>query len=251
MTDAAPTDGEAHRPLALVTGASRGIGAALAVALAEAGHHLLLTGRDDKALVATEDRIHAGGGTATIAPLDLRVLDDIDRLATAVAARWNRLDLLVLNAAMLGTLSPLGHVAPREFEEVMALNLVAQWRLVRAFDPLLRRARGTVVGLSSSVAPGRAYWGPYAASKAALESLLATYADEMTALGVKVLVVDPGGTATRMRRQAYPGEDPATLKSPELVAARIVATLAGGLPKGLSRLVLDRAGEARFTAAAA
>ncbi len=241
----------APRPLALVTGASRGIGAALAVALAGAGHHLLLTGRDEKALVATEDRIHAGGGTATIAPLDLRKLDDIDRLAAATAARWDRLDLLVLNAAMLGTLSPLGHVAPREFEEVMLLNVTAQWRLIRAFDPMLRRARGTVIGMTSSVAPGRAYWGPYAASKAALESLLRTYADEMAALGIRVLVVDPGGTATRMRRQAYPGEDQATLKAPELVARRIVEQLAAGLAKGASRLELDRAGEPRVTAAMA
>lgn len=228
--------------LALVTGASRGIGAALARALAGAGHHVVLTARDEKGLLATEEAIHAAGGTATIAPLDLLQLDDIDRLAAAVGARWEGLDLLVLNAAMLGTLSPLGHVAPAEFEKVMRLNVAAPWRLIRAFDPMLRRARGTVVGLTSSVAPGRAYWGPYAASKAALESLLATYADEMTALGVKVLVVDPGGTATRMRRQAYPGEDPASLKAPEVVAERVVERLQAGLPRGLSRLVLDRAG---------
>ncbi len=240
------------KPLALVTGASRGIGAALAIALSSAGYHLLLTGRDEKRLVATEDKIHAAGGTATIAPLDLAVFDDIDRLGAAVAARWDRLSLLVLNAAMLGTLAPLGHVAPRAFEDVIALNVTAQWRLLRAFDPLLRRARGTVVGLTSSVAAGgRAYWGPYAASKAALEVLLGTYADEMTALGLRVLVVDPGGTATRMRREAYPGEDQAKLKPPEVVAERIVETLAAGLPKGLSRLSLDRAGAARLTAATA
>ncbi len=246
------TGSAAGKPLALVTGASRGIGAALASALADAGYHLLLTGRDEKRLVSTEDAIHAAGGSATIAPLDLCELDDIDRLAAAVAARWDRLDLLVLNAAMLGTLSPLGHVAPREFEEVMRLNVTAQWRLIRAFDPLLRRARGTVVGLTSSVAAGgRAYWGPYAASKAALEVLLGTYADEMTALGVRILVVDPGGTATAMRRQAFPGEDQATLKSPDVVAARIVERLEAGLPKGLSRLVLDRAGAPVVTAAPA
>lgn len=243
---------EAGKPLALVTGASRGIGAALAVALAGAGHHLVLTGRDEKRLVETEDRIHASGGTATIAPLDLFRLDDIDRLGAAIAARWDRLDLLVLNAAMLGTLAPLAHVAPREFEQVMALNVTAQWRLLRAFDPLLRRARGIVVGLTSSVAGGgRAYWGPYAASKAALEVLLGTYADEMQALGLRVLLVDPGGTATRMRRAAYPGEDQSTLKPPEVVATRIVETLAAGLPKGLTRLALDRAGTPRLSAAPA
>jgi NAD(P)-dependent dehydrogenase (short-subunit alcohol dehydrogenase family) len=227
--------------LALVTGASRGIGRALAVRLAADGFHVILTARTEAGLVETDDAIHDAGGTATIAPLDLARFDAIDKLAAAIAGRWERLDLLVLNAAMLGTLSPLGHAAPREFEEVMALNVTAQWRLLRAFDTLLRRARGTVVGVTSSVAMGgRAYWGPYAASKAALEVLLGTYADEMQALGVNALVVDPGATATKMRARAYPGEDPATLKPPETVADAIANAIAKGLPKGLSRLSVAR-----------
>ncbi|MFQ3664576.1 MAG: SDR family NAD(P)-dependent oxidoreductase [Sphingomonadaceae bacterium] len=235
----------ADKPVALVTGASRGIGQAIAVRLATDGFHVLLTARTEAGLVETDDRIHAAGGTATIAPLDLSRHDDIDKLAAAIGGRWERLDLLVLNAAMLGTLSPLGHVTPREFEEVMALNVTAQWRLIRAFDTLLRRARGAVVGLTSSVAAGgRAYWGPYAASKAALEVMLGTYADEMQALGVKALIVDPGATATRMRARAFPGEDPATLKGPEAVADAVAAALAQGLPKGLTRLKIDRAGAA-------
>lgn len=231
------------KPLALVTGASRGIGAALATRLAREGHHILLTARTEAGLVETDDAIQAAGGTATIAPLDLMKGDDIDRLAEAVAARWQGLDLLVLNAAMLGTLSPLAHVPPREFEEVVALNLTAQWRLIRAFDPLLRRARGKVVAITSGVAAGgRAYWGPYAASKAGLEALVGTYADEMRALGVHALIVDPGGTRTKMRAKAYPGEDANSLKTPDAVADRIAERLAQGLAPGCSRLSIGRDG---------
>jgi NAD(P)-dependent dehydrogenase (short-subunit alcohol dehydrogenase family) len=234
---------ETGKPLALVTGASRGIGAALALRLAQAGYHVILTARTEAGLIETDDLIQALGGTATIAPLDLAKGEDIDKLAQAVGARWEGLDLLVLNAAMLGTLSPLVHVPPREFEEVVALNLVAQWRLIRAFDPLLRRARGAVVAITSGVAAGgRAYWGPYAASKAGLETLVGTYADEMKALGVNALIVDPGGTRTKMRALAYPGEDPASLKSADVVADRITGRLAEGLPAGLSRLVIGRDG---------
>ncbi len=226
--------------VALVTGASRGIGAALAERLAQDGAHVILTARTEAGLIEVEDRIHAAGGTATIAPLDLAKYDDIDKLAQAIAGRWEKLDLLVLNAAMLGTLSPLGHVAPKEFESVMALNVTAQWRVLRAFDPLLRRARGSVVLLTSSVANGgRAYWGPYAASKAALEVLAGTYADEMQALGVHCLVVDPGGTRTAMRAKAFPGEDPATLKGPDAVADAVAARLSEGLPPGLSRMAIS------------
>jgi NAD(P)-dependent dehydrogenase (short-subunit alcohol dehydrogenase family) len=234
--------------LALVTGASRGIGRALALALS-AHHHLVLTARTEAGLVETEDAIHGAGGTATIAPLDLAAPDAIDRLADAVAARWPALDLLVLNAATLGTLAPLAHADPREFERVVALNLTAQWRLVRAFDPLLRRARGTIVALTSSVA-GRAeaYWAPYSATKAALENMMGVYAAEMQALGVNVLLVDPGGTRTTMRARAFPGEDPASLKPPETVAERVVARLAEGLPPGLTRLALAKDGSLRSAA---
>ena len=236
-------------PLALVTGASRGIGAALAAALAASGHHLLLTGRDETALVATEDRIHAAGGTATIAPLDLSRHDDIDRLADAVAGRWGRLDLLVLDAAQLGTLTPLAYADPAEFANVLSVNLVAQWRLVRAFDPLLRRARGTVVALTSAQGSApRAYWGAYAISKAGLEAMAAIYAAEMEALGVRVLLVNPGATRTAMRARAFPGEDPLTVKDPETVAAAVVDALSG-LGPGLTRLTLDRGGSVMRSAA--
>ncbi len=229
--------------LALVTGASRGIGRALAERLS-ATHHILLVARTEAGLLEADDAIHAAGGTATIAPLDLLDAEAIDRLAEAVAGRWEALDLLVLNAATLGTLAPLAHADPKEFERVVDLNLVAQWRLVRAFDPLLRRARGTVVALTSSVARrAEPYWAPYSATKAALENMMAVYAAEMQALGVNVLLVDPGGTATRMRARAFPGEDPASLKGPEVVAERVAERLAAGLPPGLTRLALDRQGQ--------
>lgn len=237
-----------RQKLALVTGASRGIGAAIARALASQGHHVILTARTEAGLIETEDAIHAAGGTATIAPLDLSKGEDIDKLAAAVAARWQALDLLVLNAAMLGTLSPLAHAAPREVEQLMALNVIAPWRLIRAFDGLLRLGRGTVVAVTSSVGTRpTAYWGPYAASKAALEMLAATYAEEMKALGVNVLILDPGGTRTAMRARAYPGEDPQTLKPPEAVATALVDALPR-LGPGLSRLTVSRDGSASLAA---
>lgn len=236
--------------LAVVTGASRGIGAATARALAAAGHHVVLTARGEAGLAETEDAIHAAGGSATIAPLDLRDSAGIDRLAAALGARWQALDLLVLNAATLGTLAPLAHVPPAEFEGVMALNVTAQWRLLRALDGMLRVGRGTLVVLTSSVASrAEAYWGPYAASKAALEMLAGVYAQEMRALGVNVLLVDPSGTRTTMRARAYPGEDPASLKPPETVADAILAALPGLAP-GLSRLNVTKEGAATLSAAA-
>ena len=234
---------EDRQKLALVTGASRGIGAATAIRLAREGYHVILTARSESGLIATEDAIHAEGGSATIAPLDLTKGEDIDKIAAAIAGRWNGLDLLVLNAAMLGTLSPLAHATPKEFEAVMALNVTAQWRLIRAFDGQLRLGRGTVVAVTSSVA-GRAeaYWGPYSASKAALENLVGVYAAEMQALGVNALIVDPGGTRTQMRAKAFPGEDPQTLKGPEAVADRIAEHLLSPRPAGLSRISIARDG---------
>lgn len=236
--------------LALVTGASRGIGAAIARRLAADGCHVVLTARNEAGLVETEDAVHAVGGTATIAPLDLLKGEDIDKLAAAIGSRWEKLDLLVLNAATLGTLTPLAHASPKEFDTVMALNVTAQWRLIRAFDTMLRRGRGTVVALTSSVA-GRAepYWGPYSASKAALENMMGVYAGEMRALGVNVLVVDPGGTRTTMRARAFPGEDPNQLKTPEVVADAVAGALAG-LPPGLSRLTVAKNGAASLFQAA-
>ena len=239
-----------EQKIALVTGASRGIGAALAEQLGAQGYHVVLTARTEAGLMATEDRIHAAGGSATIAPLDLTKGEELDRLAAAIAGRWEKLDLLVLTAATLGTLTPLAHASPKEFDSVMALNVTAQWRLIRNFDALLRRARGTVVAVTSSVA-GRAsaYWGPYSASKAALENLVGVYAEEMKALGVNALIVDPGGTRTEMRARAFPGEDPMTLKGPEAVAQAIIEALPG-LDAGLSRLKVAKDGAAELSRAA-
>lgn len=221
--------------LALVTGASRGIGAATAEALAQAGAHVILTARTAKDLEQVEERIHKAGGTATIAPMDLTDTDSIARLATAVASRWDKLDALVLNAAMLGTLGPVPAIDAKEFGKLLTLNVSAQQALIAAFDPLLRRAEpGKVIAVTSSVgAAPRAYWGAYGASKAALETLVGAYGEEQRNLGkVKVAILDPGATRTRMREKAFPGEDPMSLKAPETVADRIAALLADGFDTG-------------------
>ena len=214
--------------LALVTGASQGIGAATAEALSAAGAHVILTARNAERLEAIEDSIHAAGGSATIAPLDLTDGDSIARLAAAAAERWEKLDILVLNAAMLGSLTPVPAIDGKEFSQILTLNLLAQQALIAAFDPLLRRSEaGRLLAVTSSVgAAPRAFWGAYGASKAALETLVLSYADEVRNLGgVKVAIVDPGATATPMRAQAFPGEDLATIKQPDAVADAIVALL--------------------------
>ena len=188
--------------LALVTGASRGIGAATAEALAAEGAHVVLTGRTAADLEAVEERIHSAGGSATIAPLDLTERDSIAKLASAVAERWNSLDVLILNAAMLGTLTPVAQIDGKEFNKVLTLNLLAQQAMIAAFDPLLRNSEAAaVLGVTSSVGRHpRAYWGAYAASKAALETLLLSYGDEVRNTSqVRVAIVDPGATATVMR----------------------------------------------------
>lgn len=228
--------------LALVTGASRGIGAAIALALGEAGAHVVLTARTEGGLEETETRIHEAGGTATIAPLNLREGDNIDRLAQAVAARWSKLDILVLNAGMLGDLMPVSHVPPAEFDKLIATNLTANFRLIRAFDLLLRAApAGRLVALTSTVATQpRAYWGPYAASKAALEALVGSYGDEVRNITqVRTAVVNPGATRTQMRAKAYPGEDAQTLKEPTIVADSIVRLLVDDFETG-ARFDLER-----------
>lgn len=229
--------------LAVVTGASRGIGAATAAALAAAGAHVVITARTEGGLEELEALIHNAGGSATIAPLDLSDGDGIDRLAQAVAGRWGKLDILFLNAAMLGDLMPLPHVPPAQFDKIMALNVGAPYRVIRAFDPLLRAApNGRLLAVTSSVATApRAYWGPYAASKAALENLVDTYGEEVRNVSaVRTAVIDPGSTRTRMRAQAFPGEDPATLKTPDVVAERIVQMLVEDFDTG-ARLVLGKA----------
>jgi len=218
------TDQPLSGQLALVTGASRGIGAATAQALAARGAHVVLTARTTGGLEEVEEAIHAAGGTATIAPLDLIDGDSIARLAEAIGGRWHALDLLVLNAARLGTLSAVGAIDPKELAQVLALNVSAQAALLGAFDPMLRRsARGRVIGLTSHLAHApRAYWAPYAASKAAFEMLVQCYGDEVGNLSpVRVALVDPGATRTQMRARAYPGEDPASVKDPAVVGAAI------------------------------
>ena len=224
----------------VVTGASRGIGAATAEALAAAGAHVIVTARTEPGLIEVDDRIAAVGGSATIAPFDLKDSAAIDRLAAAVASRWGRLDILVLNAATLGTLTPVPHIDPKEFDTVVALNLTANWRLIRAFDPLLRASdAGQLVSVTSSVASTpRAYWGTYAATKAALDSLVLTYGEEVRNITpVRVAIFDPGATATTMRARAFPGEDAATLKPPSMVADAIVALLDEDWPSGTRRRV--------------
>ncbi len=221
--------------LALVTGASRGIGAATAEALAAAGAHVVLTARTVAGLEAVEDRIHEAGGSATIAPLDLADADAITRLAEAIAGRWKALDVLVLNAATLGTLTPVPHIDAKEFARVITLNLTSQAAVIGAFDSMLRAAAGArVIGLTSSVgAAPRAYWGAYGASKAGFETLLGSYAEETRNIGrVKVAIIDPGATRTAMRARAYPGEDPADVKEPQAVAARITALATDGFDTG-------------------
>lgn len=219
--------------LALVTGASRGIGAATALALAEAGAHVVLTARTEGGLSEVEDKIHQLGGTATIAPVDLLNGEHVDVLAQHVASRWGRLDLLVLNAGELGPLSPLSHIPPKDWDRVIAVNLTAPYRLIRAFDGLLRQSPAArVIGMTSSVATSpRAYWGPYAASKAGLETLLDSYADEVANISnIRVAVVNPGATRTKMRKAAFPSEDPESLKGPETVAEAVVKLLVEDFP---------------------
>lgn len=214
--------------VALVTGASRGIGAATAKALAAQGAHVIITARTAKDLEAVEDAIFNAGGNATIAPLDLTDGDSIARLATAVTERWGELDVLVLNAAMLGTLAPVPAIDGAEFARLFTLNVTAQQVLIASFDALLRKSdAGRLVALTSSVgAAPRAFWGAYGASKAALETLVASYGEEVKNLSaVRTAIVDPGRTRTQMRAKAYPGEDPATVKEPLVVADAIVAML--------------------------
>jgi NAD(P)-dependent dehydrogenase (short-subunit alcohol dehydrogenase family) len=219
--------------LALVTGASRGIGAATAEALAEAGAHVILVARTTAALEEVEERIHSGGGSATIAPLDLTDGESIGKLAVAIAERWQKLDVLVLNAAMLGSLTPVQDIDPKEYSRLLSLNLLANQALIAAFDPLLKKAeRADIIALTSSVgAEPRAFWGAYGSSKAALESLLGAYADETEYLGrLRIHIVDPGATRTRMRAIAFPGEEPDSVKPPESVAVAIAERLTADAP---------------------
>lgn len=235
------TDKNLQGQLALVTGASRGIGAATAKALATRGAHVILTARTAKDLEAVEDEIFEAGGSATIAPLDLADGDSIARLAAAIGGRWEALDILVLNAAMLGSLGPVPTIDGGELNRLMTLNVLSAQALIAYFDPMLRKsAHARVIGLTSSVAAKpRAFWGAYGASKAALEVLIAAYGEEMRNIGkIRTAIVDPARTRTAMRAKAYPGEDPATVKLPEVVGEAIAELVSGEFETG-TRIVLE------------
>ena len=226
-----PLDGK----LALVTGASRGIGAATARALAARGAHVVVTARTVAGLEEVEQAIFDAGGSATIAPLDLTQSDAIAKLAAAVGGRWRALDVMVLNAATLGSLSALPAIDPKEFAQVLTLNVSAQAAMLAAFDPLLRQSEDArVIGITSSVArEPRAYWGAYGASKAAFENLLGSYGDEVAGMGrVRTMILDPGATRTKMRERAFPGEDPLSVKDPAVVAERIADLAVEGFDQG-------------------
>lgn len=214
--------------VALVTGASRGIGAATAVRIAAAGAHVVLVARDGKALESVEQQIHEAGGSATIAPLDLAEPDAIARLATAIAQRWDRLDILIINAALLPELTSVADIDPKVFNKALTVNVLATQALLAGFDRLLRASDDArVIGMSSGVAETpRAFWGAYAATKAASDTLLECYARETENISkVRVAIVNPKATRTTMRARAYPGEDPASVKPPEAVAERLVSLL--------------------------
>ncbi|MAF29375.1 MAG: oxidoreductase [Croceicoccus sp.] len=228
-----------NRPLAgqlgLVTGASRGIGEATALALAEAGMHVVLTARDDRALEAVEEKIHAAGGSATIAPLDLAEPDAVARLAAAVSGRWDKLDALIINAAILPELTSVTDINAKQFSQALTVNVLATQTLLAAFHPMLKAAEaGKVIGLTSSVgANPRAYWGAYGASKAAFDTLLSCYAQENEKVSrIATAIVDPGATRTAMRARAFPGEDPNSVKLPEVVAQEILCFLREGFVNG-------------------
>lgn len=229
------TDKPLAGQLALVTGASRGIGAATATALAAQGAHVVLTARTAGGLEEVEEAIHAAGGSATIAPLDLAETDSIARLATAIGGRWDALDILVLNAGMLGSLSSVPAIDPKEMAQVLTLNVSAQAAMIAAFDPMLKKAKAArLFAITSSVGrKPRAYWGLYGASKAAFETLVGAYGDEMADISdIRTAIIDPGATRTKMRARAYPGEDPQSVKEPGVVADRIVELAIAGFKTG-------------------
>jgi NAD(P)-dependent dehydrogenase (short-subunit alcohol dehydrogenase family) len=218
--------------LVLVTGATRGIGRAVAVAAASAGAELIITGRTVGALEEVDDEIEAGGGHATIVEMDMKDTAAMPRLAAAIAERWGRLDGLVANAAILTALTPVGHVTPEDWETNIAVNLTGQWHMIRAFDPLLRAApAGRAILVTSGAAVGsRPFWGPYAATKAGLEALGRSWAGESEQTSLRINMMNPGGTATTMRASAFPGEDPASLPQPADIAPAFLALLAEDCP---------------------
>ncbi|MBL4614830.1 MAG: SDR family NAD(P)-dependent oxidoreductase [Magnetovibrio sp.] len=206
--------------VALITGASRGIGRSLAKHFAEQGAHLILTARTQGALEELDDELRAAGHEApTLVPCNLTDFDTIDKIGAAIFERFERLDVLVGNAGTLGTLSPITHISPKEWQKVLDTNLTANWRLIRSMDPLLKASdAGRAIFVTSSVGhQARSYWGTYAVSKAALEMTAGIYAEECVKTNVKVNLINPGGTRTQMRTEAMPGEDPETVKSPDAI----------------------------------
>ncbi|WOJ89588.1 SDR family NAD(P)-dependent oxidoreductase [Methylocapsa polymorpha] len=221
--------------IALVTGASRGIGRAVAIELARAGAHVIALARTQGALEELDDAVRGEGGEVTLAPCDVKDFPALDRLGAAIFERWGKLDIFIGNAGVLGPLTPLAHVEPRQWDDVFAVNVTANWRLIRSLDPLLRAAdAGRVILISSGAghaANFKAYWGPYAISKAAIDALVRTYAAETANISaVKVMAVNPGPLRTRMRASAMPGEDPMSLRTPEELAPKIVALCAPDWP---------------------
>ncbi len=231
MTEPDPSNLEKSRPLegriALVTGASRGIGRAAALALAGAGAHLIAVARTVGGLEELDDEIRQAGGSATLVPLDLRDFDAIDRLGASIHERWGKLDALFGNAGVLGVLTPLTHLEPKVWQEVMDVNVTANWRLIRSLDPLLKRSdAGRVLFVTSGAARKHiSYWGVYATSKSALEILALTYAAECEQTKVRVNLINPGPMRTLMRQKAMPGEDPAYLIKPDEMAFKVVEML--------------------------
>lgn len=218
------TQGKLAGRVALITGASRGIGAAVARRFAAEGAHVILVARTQSALERVDDAIRRDGGTATLVPMNLADYDQIDQLGGIIAQRFQKLDILVGNAGVLGSLSPVAMSKPKMWQEVMDVNVMANYRLIRSFDPLLRASdAGRAIFVTSAAANrSRAYWGAYAVSKAALEMLVNTYAAEVEKTNVRVNLVDPGAVRTSMRKEAYPGEDATKLPAPENITDRFV-----------------------------
>ena len=227
MSDS-PGSGAPPEPLAgriaLITGASRGIGYHAAKAFAKAGAHVIAIARTTGGLEELDDEITGAGGSATLVPLDLTDYDGIDRLGGAIHERWGKLDIFFANAGLLGSLSPLGHIQPKEWDQVIAVNVTANWRLIRSLDPLLRASdAGRVIVMSSGAAHNcRPFWGPYSVSKAAVVALARTYAGEVEKTPIRVVLVNPGPMRTAMRAKAMPGEDPMTLAHPAELAPHLI-----------------------------
>ena len=225
--------------ITLVTGASRGIGRASALALSAAGHHVIAMARSKLALEKLDDEITAAGGSVTLIPMDLKDKAGFETVGNVLAGRYGRLDGLLGNAGVLGTLGPIQSVGPRSFEETIEVNLTANWRLIRAMAPLMQRSETPrAVFIPSGVVPRpRAFWGPYQASKAGLEGLIAAWADESDNTKFRVNLFDPGATRTGMRAEAMPGEDPDTLPTPEEVVTKLTPMLEAAETRNGQRIV--------------